>query len=44
MGDKLVAVKRGEHVLTDAGKKAALSCEENDEPPAHTNQPNRSER
>ena len=28
MEDKLVVLKRGEHVLTDAGKKAALSDKE----------------
>jgi len=31
MEDRLVVVKRGEHVLTDAGKKAALSCKGNDD-------------
>ena len=29
--DKLVAIKRGEHLLTDAGKKAALSYKADDE-------------
>jgi hypothetical protein len=28
MEDKLVVVKRGEYVLTDAGKKAALSADQ----------------